>query len=105
MAGTSLVVSPANSVVYRCGSSAKATVRVVVNNEPVGAELGLDFGGSERAKRDLFVRGDCDDVFLQLAAHLGWVDGLEAVADKLPEQSRERLARFASGASSVETHR
>ena len=89
VAGTSLVVSPANSLVYRVNSDA---VRVVINNEPVGAELGLNYGGGGgEASRDLFLQGDCDDVFLNLMRELGWLSGLEAIADALPEESRARL--------------
>lgn len=89
VAGTSLVVSPANSLVYRVNSDA---VRVVINNEPVGVELGLKYGsGGSEASRDLFLQGDCDDVFLNLMRELGWLSGLEAIADALPEESRARL--------------
>ena len=53
VAGTSLVVSPANSVVF---SVPDTTIRVVVNREPVGAELGVDY--SVNAKRDFFANGN-----------------------------------------------
>ena len=49
VAGTSLVVSPANSLVYRASPTA---LRLVVNNEPVGAELGICYG--EGATRDVY---------------------------------------------------
>ena len=91
MAGTSLVVSPANSLVYRANPRA---VRVVVNNEPVGAELGIQYGAE--AERDLFLKGECDEVFLELMGHLGWHDDLADMLDSvpLPEQSRRRLEDF-----------
>lgn len=91
VAGTSLVVSPANSVVFNVPDTA---VRVVVNNEPVGAELGIDY--SVNAKRDFFARGDCDAVFLELIQHLGWMDDLVAICDVLPPSSA-RLVRQATG--------
>ena len=40
VAGTSLVVSPANSLVYRVPEE---TIRVVVNNERVGENLDIDY--------------------------------------------------------------
>lgn len=86
VAGTSLVVSPANSLVY---SVPDETLRLVVNNEPVGAELGIDYGPS--AARDVFCEGECDEVFLALIEHLGWLDDLDAVSGRLPEESVRRL--------------
>ena len=90
VAGTSLVVSPANSLVYRANPEAP---RLVINNEPVGAELGLDYSATEGG-RDIFAQGECDDVFLELMGHLGWRDELAALAGVLPEQSKARLERF-----------
>ena len=84
VAGTSLVVSPANSVVYRVPETA---VRLIVNDEPVGAELGVDYGPD--AKRDVFARGECDAVFLELMRHLSWLQHLDV--DQLPEASKQRL--------------
>jgi NAD-dependent SIR2 family protein deacetylase len=69
VAGTSLVVSPANRLCY---SVPDKTVRVVVNREPVGVDLGLDY--SVDSERDFYAQGECDDVFLELAQHLGWTD-------------------------------
>jgi NAD-dependent deacetylase sirtuin 2 len=91
VAGTSLVVSPANSVVF---SVPDTTVRVVVNREPVGAELGIDY--SLNAKRDFFAKGNCEDVFLELIQHLGWMDDLVAIVDVLPPSSAS-LVRQATG--------
>jgi hypothetical protein len=74
IAGTSLVVSPANSLVSAVSDT---TVRVVINKEPVGADLGIVYDrhssnttGSYNAassgwgggvyNRDLFLQGDCN---------------------------------------------
>jgi NAD-dependent deacetylase sirtuin 2 len=84
VAGTSLVVSPANSLVYRVPES---TIRVIVNQEPVGAELGIEYG--QPAKRDLFAQGNCDEVFLDLIRKLGWMDDLNDMIDELPPQSAD----------------
>lgn len=81
-----LVVSPANSLVYNCPDS---TTRVVVNQEPVGQELGIDYG--PRAERDCFLQGKCDEVFLDLIAELGWLEDLEAKEKDLPEASAKLL--------------
>lgn len=86
VAGTSLLVSPANTVVYRVP---KSTIRVVINQEPVGQDLGIEY--SAQPKRDFFAQGDCDKVFLQLIRELGWLSDLERKKDLLPEKSRELL--------------
>jgi len=86
VAGTSLVVAPANRLVYNADENAK---RVVINLDPVGAELGLDYSSSgtsiDSNRRDLFLQGNCDEVFLSLIQSLGWLDDLKL--DLLPESS------------------
>ena len=86
VAGTSLVVSPANSLVYKVPDT---TVRVVINNEPVGQELGIDY--SSGAKRDFFAKGDCESVFLDLIVELGWLEDLKSNMDQLPPKSVELI--------------
>lgn len=68
IAGTSLVVSPANSLAYLAPES---TIRVVVNLQPVGSDLGIDYSGS--SPRDFFAQGKCDDVFGALMKEMDWV--------------------------------
>jgi len=82
VAGTSLTVSPANQLVY---SVSDETIRVVVDVNPVGAELGIEYGPNP--KRDFFAQGNCDAVFLDLVTELGWLDDLKAMEDLLPEAS------------------
>lgn len=95
IAGTSLVVSPANSLVYKIPGD---TIRVVVNREPVGIDLGIDYGTSRA--RDFFARGACEDVFLELIKLLGWKDDLVAYASDLPPSSTALINRNANyGAS------
>lgn len=84
--GTSLVVSPANSLVPAVPNT---TIRVVVNQDPVGAELGIDY--SHETSRDLFLQGDCEEVLLNLIIELGWLDDLNA--DVLPPLSAERVRK------------
>lgn len=81
VAGTSLVVAPANMVIYNIGDD---TIRVVVNQEPVGSELGINYGSLPSCGRDLFLQGDCDTVFLQLIRELGWLEDLRQYVDVLP---------------------
>jgi NAD+-dependent protein deacetylase sirtuin 2 len=89
IAGTSLVVSPANSVVRAVPSD---TIRVVVNKEPVGAELGIAYPESQVVNtRDYFAQGECDDIFLELIVELGWLDDLNI--DLLPPESAERVLK------------
>lgn len=96
VAGTSLVVSPANSLVYNVPD---ATMRVIVNDEPVGTRLGIEYGPN--AKRDFFADGNCDDVFLELICALGWLQDVNAVIDNLAESSviliQERIEQCANG--------
>jgi NAD-dependent SIR2 family protein deacetylase len=82
VAGTSLVVSPANHLVF---SVPDTTIRVVVNVDPVGAELGIDYGPNP--ERDFFAQGTCDQVFLALITELGWLDNLKTKMVFLPEGS------------------
>lgn len=82
VAGTSLTVSPANQLVSACPDD---TIRVVVDVNEVGAELGIDYGPNP--KRDFFGRGPCDQVFLDLITELGWLDDLVAMKDLLPDMS------------------
>lgn len=86
IAGTSLVVSPANSLVYQVPQH---TIRVVINDEPVGHELGIDYGPTPQ--RDFFAQGECETFFLNLIEELGWLQDLKSKMDKLPPQSAERL--------------
>lgn len=86
IAGTSLVVSPANSIAYNIPDDA---LRMIVNMEPVGQELGIMYG--EKSKRDFFAQGPCDEVFLELMDHLDWLDDLELIADDLPQNSVKKL--------------
>jgi NAD-dependent deacetylase sirtuin 2 len=86
VAGTSLVVSPANSLVNLVP---KEALRVIVNQDPVGTELGIDY--SKDAEVDFFAQGDCDEVFYKLIQELGWTEDLKAKKDLLPEKSRAIL--------------
>jgi NAD-dependent SIR2 family protein deacetylase len=90
-AGTSLVVSPANSIVR---DAPAAALRLVVNQEPVGQDLGLSYGLGELASRDLFAQGDCESVFLALIVELGWLEDLTARLPSLPAAS-QRLVHLA----------
>lgn len=92
VAGTSLVVSPANSLIQR---ARKEAVRLIINNEAVGAELGIEYNPADSSDcRDVFARGECDQVFLELIGHLGFTEDLVAMRDQLPEQSQRHLAEF-----------
>lgn len=80
--GTSLAVAPANSLIYR---SPRSAMRLVVNREPVGYRLGIDY--SDHAKRDYFAQGDIDKVLLDLVDELGWLEDLQSLCEQLPQQS------------------
>lgn len=82
IAGTSLQVSPANSLVNTFDSA----IRILVNREMAGAEL--DFGSNYR---DNFFTADCDDFFLQLIVELGWLD--ELPIELLPDESKTKAEK------------
>jgi len=88
IAGTSLVVPPVNSL---ASSVPTHTIRVVVNRHPVGAELGIDY--SPNAQRDLFLQGDCEEIFLKLIEALGWMDDLKQIIGELPSKSADLVRR------------
>ena len=90
--GTSLTVSPANSLVYRIPPTC---LRLVVNNQRVGRMLGIDY--TENSVRDVFAHGHSDEMCLDLIDKLGWLEDVASVLDDLPESCapmvRERLAQ------------
>lgn len=90
--GTSLMVAPANSLVYRVPPT---TLRLVINNERVGQRLGIDY--ADDAVRDVYAHGYSDETCLDLAEQMGWLEDLAAIVDELPDSSalllRERLAQ------------
>ncbi len=61
-------------------------LRVVVNREKVGEEIGL--GDSER---DVFMLGDCDAQLLGLAEELGWLFDLAKYVNDMCEASGKLL--------------
>jgi hypothetical protein len=77
-----------------------STVRCVVDRHRVGTDLGLF---SSSASKDLLLEGDCDDVFLRLAAECGWVDDLLSYVDAMAEASRAKVRRWLSRRESVNT--
>jgi len=82
VAGTSLVVTPVNSLVFRVPEK---TIRVIVNKDPVGQRLGIEYG--EGAVRDYFAQGNCEEVFLDLICELGWFDDVVKILNELPDDS------------------
>jgi len=82
--GTSLAVAPANQLVPLVPTTA---VRVVINREPVGYMLGINY--EKNAERDFFAKGNCEDVVLDLMEELGWIEDLDP--ESLPEGSRDLL--------------
>ena len=88
--GTSLTVSPANSLVYRIPPTC---LRLVINNQRVGRRLGIDY--TENSIRDVFAHGHSDEMCLDLIEKLGWLDDMAGFLDELPEENanmlRERL--------------
>lgn len=87
--GTSLGVGPANSIVYHVPDDC---LRVVINNEPVGQRLGIDY--SDEPNRDYFARGSSENILMRLMYEMGWLDDLTSVIDDLPERSKEILQQY-----------
>ena len=99
--GTSLTVHPAASLP---AAMPPTTMRAVINRERVGEGVGLDFSapyaavdtsfaspGHTLPARDVFVGGDCDEIILELAARLGWLDKLAALRDCMAPSSMQLL--------------
>mmetsp|Transcript_32746 Transcript_32746/g.53025 ORF Transcript_32746/g.53025 Transcript_32746/m.53025 type:complete len:345 (-) Transcript_32746:233-1267(-) len=84
--GTSLTVGPANLVPLEVNGDC---VRMVINREPVGEDLGIDYAGE--AERDVFGKGDCDSVVLELVKELGWLDDLKKCVDDMAPKSAALL--------------
>ena len=88
VAGTSLVVSPANLIALAAPDSAP---RIICDRNDVASGVGIDC--SSHAREDVWLQGDADDVAADLAAACGWLDDLAAFEDALPEASRATLDR------------
>lgn len=84
VAGTSLVVSPANMVAAHAPCP-----RFVVNRERVGEHLGLRFSDNNESS-DVFIEGDTDDVFGRVMCELDWLGDI-AHPDDLPFESRSKF--------------
>ena len=90
VAGTSLQVSPANSVVNEVSDKC---VRLIVNKEPVGEMLGVRYG--EAAVQDVWTgEMTCDEAFLELMKMLGWQEKLRGIQHLLPESNQELIKGF-----------
>ena len=84
IAGSSLTVHPACNLVTKVSESCS---RILINREMVGSELGLC------TSRDEIVLSDCDDGFIQLATHLGWMGDLYHYADQMCENSKVKVIK------------
>ncbi len=87
--GTSLTVAPANSLVYRVPDDC---LRVIINNEPVGSHLGIDY--MDDASRDYFARGLCDEVLLDLVIKMGWMEDIKCIATQLPNETQDLIRNY-----------
>jgi hypothetical protein len=99
--GTSLTVGPANQVPALVG---KTVPRIVMNMEPVGADLGIAYDTDHLYRengtwhprwscqgRDYFLSGPCDDSVVELVKLLGWIDDLLQHKDELCPESKAKL--------------
>lgn len=90
VAGTSLVVSPANSVVNYVPSTC---CRLIVNKEPVGQDLGIRYGSW--AVQDVWTgEMSCDEAFMELIQLLGWQEKVKRIQHLLPESNQELIKRL-----------
>lgn len=86
--GTSLTVHPACDFVNKVRPIVN---RLVINNQCVGEDLGLNF---THKSRDTILLGGIDDGFLQLALSLGWIDDLYQYKHLMCENSANLLDKF-----------
>ena len=84
--GTSLVVYPAaalpNEVQPHCA-------KVLINREPAGAFPSRV--GEDARSGDMFLKGNCDDILLQLIREAGWLPNLMRDIDNLCDNSKRKL--------------
>lgn len=87
VAGTSLQVSPANSVVQEVQETCP---RLIVNKERVGEDLGVRYGAA--TVQDVWTgEMSCDEAFLELIILLGWEEKVRKIRHLLPESNLELL--------------
>eukprot|EP01060_Flectonema_neradi_P040928 TRINITY_DN9500_c0_g2_i1.p1 TRINITY_DN9500_c0_g2~~TRINITY_DN9500_c0_g2_i1.p1 ORF type:complete len:324 (+),score=52.90 TRINITY_DN9500_c0_g2_i1:934-1905(+) len=93
--GTSLTVSPANSIANSVSSTCP---RIIVNAEPVGQDLGIEYHRDSLTEpvtsegRDTFLKGAADDSIALLIKELGWKDYfIEKYGPRMAESSRKVL--------------
>lgn len=86
--GTSLTVSPACDFVNKVRPN---VIRLVINNQCVGEDLGLNF---TYKSRDSILLGGIDDGFLQLALGLGWIEKLYQYKHMMCDNSANLLDEF-----------
>jgi NAD-dependent SIR2 family protein deacetylase len=98
VAGTSLVVGPANTIAEETEES---TVRCLVNMEKVGEELGMFNAGRE----DVFCKADVDDTFIKLAELCGWLPDLADLTDGMASGSKAKVFESMARLSAHEPHR
>ena len=98
VAGTSLVVSPANSIALEAPAKALC---VVMDREPVGQSMGMRYRDSEGHEDGaILLQGEVEHTFLQLVRALGWESKLLALpVGSLPDLSQRLLADAAGSAS------
>ncbi len=88
--GTSLSVKPISSIPAQCPQDA---VRVVVNRDPPPSGFAFDSG------RDHLLQGECDEMFVALAARLGWLPDLARFRDEWPQASKDMFDEALEGAA------
>jgi NAD-dependent deacetylase sirtuin 2 len=94
VAGTSLEVSPANTLVYKVPDS---TIRVIVNREPVGQDLGIDYTTCSDIKREFFARVPRDDEFYRTIKELGWTQEFVEYDESSSSSKQSKRDFFAQG--------
>jgi NAD-dependent SIR2 family protein deacetylase len=85
VSGTSLQVYPANKIPLRVPLNCH---RMVINNE---LPFIPDF--MEPDTFDLFIEGNCDESFLELASYLGWTDDLVNLIKNNKENNKENISK------------
>lgn len=93
VAGTSLTVHPACDLVTKVDRNIP---RLLVNRDPVGRELGLQYAEGDDTEKDdgntdAFLQGDCDSGFLALVVELGWVQDIYKYKERMCEASAMML--------------
>lgn len=73
--GSSLLVEPFASLVRKVNRNCP---RIIINEQEVGKKVGISYD-SRRNRRDVFIRGACDETCMRIINEMNWTEDFEAL--------------------------